>query len=312
MSLEAATFKKSDPIGMAKAAVKIGLGIWQARKAFARLKPWAVIGFGGYPSYPALMAAVSRKDITLIHEQNSVLGRSNRQLVQKVDAVACAFPVLRMAPSEMEGKVQVVGNPVRPDIRALFDQPYPAIDKTIRILVTGGSQGAKILSETVPQALALLPISLRINLAVEQQTRGEQAEAAAKVYKDAGIEAEIAPFFNNMAERLARAHIVIGRAGASTVSELAVAGKPSILIPLKIAADDHQTYNAEVLQAAKAALVIAEDDFTPVRLCADIRDLIEGAAMLPMRAGAAKSVARPDAARLLADLVERTVKRIKD
>jgi UDP-N-acetylglucosamine--N-acetylmuramyl-(pentapeptide) pyrophosphoryl-undecaprenol N-acetylglucosamine transferase len=311
LSLDAATFKKSDPIGMARAAIKIGLGIMQARKAFKRLKPWAVIGFGGYPSYPALMAALGRKDITLIHEQNSVLGRSNRQLVKRVDAVACAFPVLRMAPAEMEGRVQVVGNPVRPDIRALYDAPYPPIDPTIRILVTGGSQGAKILSETVPQALALLPVSLRINLRVEQQTRADQIDMATKIYRDAEIDAEVAPFFTDMAERLGRAHIVIGRAGASTVCELAVAGKPSILIPLKIAADDHQTYNAEVLKAAKAAVVIREDDVTAEKLCSEIRALIEGAALLPMRASAAKSVARPDAARLLADLVERTVKRIK-
>ena len=312
LSLEAATFKKGDPIGMARAAIKIGLGIMQARKAFKRLKPWAVIGFGGYPSYPALMAALGRKDITLIHEQNSVLGRSNRQIVKQVDAVACAFPVLRMAPAEMEGRVQVVGNPVRPDIRALYDEPYPAIDPMIHILVTGGSQGAKILSETVPQALALLPVSLRINLHVEQQTRADQLEMAAKIYRDAEIDAEVAPFFSDMAERLRRAHIVIGRAGASTVCELAVAGKPSILIPLKIAADDHQAYNAEVLKAAKAAVVIREDDVTAEKLCSEIRALIEGAALLPMRAGAAKSVARPDAAKLLADLVERTVKRIKE
>ncbi len=311
LPLEAATFKPGDPIGMARAAIKIGLGVLQARKAFARLKPWAVIGFGGYPSYPALLAALGRKDVTLIHEQNSVLGRSNRQLVGKVDAVACAFPVLRMAPPSLEGKVQVVGNPVRPDIRALYDEPYPPIDKTIRLLITGGSQGAKILSETVPQALAQLPVSIRINLHVEQQTRAEQVEQAKKVYHDAEIDAEIAPFFSDMAARLGRAHIVIGRAGASTCSELAVAGRPSLLIPLKIAADDHQTWNAEVLKDAKAAVVIPEDEVTAERLSEEIRTLIEGAALLPMRAQAAKSVARPDAARLLADLVERTVKKVR-
>lgn len=311
LSLEAATFKNGDPIGMARAAVKIGLGVLQARKAFARLKPWAVIGFGGYPSFPALTAALQRKDITLIHEQNSVLGRSNRKLAAKVDAVACAFPVLRMAPRELEGRVQVVGNPVRPDIRALYDQPYPEVGKTIRILVTGGSQGAKILSETVPQALALLPMSLRITLKVEQQTRAENIEAATKIYKDAEIDAEIAPFFTDMADRLGRAHLVIGRAGASTVCELAVAGKPSLLIPLKIAADDHQTYNAEVLKEAKAAVVLKEDDVTAERLAAEIRELLEASALLPMRAAAARSVARPDAAQQLADLVERTVKAVK-
>jgi UDP-N-acetylglucosamine--N-acetylmuramyl-(pentapeptide) pyrophosphoryl-undecaprenol N-acetylglucosamine transferase len=249
--------------------------------------------------------------VTLIHEQNSVLGRSNRKLAAKVDAVACAFPVLRLAPPELEGKVQVVGNPVRPDIRALFDVPYPPVDGTIRILVTGGSQGAKILSETVPQALALLPISLRINLKVEQQTRPEQLEQARAIYAGAEIDAEVAPFFNDMAERLAHAHIVIGRAGASTVCELAVAGKPSVLIPLKIAMDDHQTYNAEVLKDAKAAIVIREDDVTAEALSAQIREMIEAPELLPIRAAAAKSVARPDAARDLADLVERTVKKVK-
>ena len=311
LSLEAATFKAGDPIGMARAAIKIATGVMQARKAFKRLKPWAVIGFGGYPSFPALTAALGRKDVTLIHEQNSVLGRSNRKLAAKVDAVACAFPVLRLAPTELEGRVQVVGNPVRPDIRALYDQPYPQIDKTIRILITGGSQGAKILSETVPHALALLPMSIRITLEVEQQTRAEQVEMARQIYADAEISAEIAPFFSNMAERLGRAHLVIGRSGASTVCELAVAGKPSILIPLKIAADDHQTYNAEVLREAKAAIVLKEDDVTPERLAAEVRELIEASVMLPMRAGAAKSVARPDAAKDLADLVERTVKSVK-
>ena len=311
LSLEAATFKNGDPIGMARAAIKIGLGVMQARKAFKRLKPWAVIGFGGYPSFPALTAAVMRKDVTLIHEQNSVLGRSNRKLAAKVDAVACAFPVLRMAPTELEGRVQIVGNPVRPDIRALFDVAYPPVDKTLRILVTGGSQGAKILSETVPKALALLPMSLRILLHVEQQARAEQMDAARKVYAEAGIDAEVAPFFNNMAERLGRAHLVIGRSGASTVCELAVAGKPSILIPLKIAADDHQTYNAEVLREANAAVVLREDEVTAERLAAEIRELIEAAQLLPMRSAAAKSVARPDAAKDLADLVERTVKQVK-
>ncbi len=311
LSLEAATFKAGDPIGMARAAYRIAVGTLQARKAFKRLKPWAVIGFGGYPSYPALLAATGRKDVTLIHEQNSVLGRSNRQLVKKVDAVACAFPVLRMAPASLEGRVQVVGNPVRPDIRALYDQPYPATSGALCVLITGGSQGAKILSETVPKALAMLPVSLRIRLSVEQQTRAELIEQAQKIYKDAEIEAEIAPFFGNMAERLGRAHLVIGRSGASTVCELAVAGKPSILIPLKIAADDHQTWNAEVLKEAKAAVVIREEEFTAERLAEELRTLLDALALLPVRAAAAKSVAKPEAARLLADLVERTVQKVR-
>lgn len=308
LSLEAATFKSNDPIGMVRAGFKIAQGVLQARKAFDRLKPWAVIGFGGYPSYPALVAALWRKDVTIIHEQNSVLGRSNRQLAKSVDGVACAFNVLRMAPPQLEGKVQVVGNPVRPDIRALYDQDYQIPTKIINILVTGGSQGAKILSETVPKALALLPISLRIMLKVVQQARKEQLSSAQKIYKDADIEALVSPFFDDMATQLGAAHLVIARAGASTVCELAVAGKPSLLIPLKIAADDHQTYNAEVLREVKACVVMKEDDVSVQALSDEIRILLEAPQILAMRAEAAKSVARPDAAKLLADMVERTIK----
>lgn len=308
LSLDAATFKKGDIFGMIKAGLKILSGTLTAHKAFERLKPWAVIGFGGYPSVPALMTAIWRKDVTLIHEQNSVLGRSNRNLVEKVDAVACAFPVLRLAPMSLENKVHVVGNPVRPDIQALFDAPYPEIDKRINLLITGGSQGAKLLSEAVPKALAALPMSIRMLLHVEQQARPEQVALAQKIYSDAEISAEVAPFFTDMAERLRRAHLVIGRAGASTVCELAVAGKPALLIPLKIAADDHQTFNADVLKDAKSAIVLREDEATVTRLTEEIRTLLDAQQLLPLRAKAAKTVAKPDAAKHLADLVERTVK----
>lgn len=309
LSLEAATFRRGDLIGMVRAGLKIAQGVWQARRAFKRLKPRAVIGFGGYPSYPALLAATSRKDVTLLHEQNAVLGRSNRQLCTKVDVVASAFPVLRLAPEAIDGKVHVTGNPVRPAIRVLYDQPFPAVEHELRVLVTGGSQGAKLLSETVPQALALLPEALRARLRVEQQTRSEQLEQARDTYRDAGIEAEVAPFFTDMAERLGRAHLVIGRAGASTCCELAVAGRPAILIPLRIAADDHQTHNAEVLRAAGAAEVIQEKDLTPEALAAIAGALLQDPEGLRARAGAARSVARPDAAAALADLVERAAEK---
>lgn len=307
LSLDAATFKKGDVFGMIGSSIKIARGFLTAKSAFDRLKPWAVIGFGGYPSVPALMAGIFRKDATLIHEQNAVLGRSNRSLASKVDCVASAFSILRLAPFDLEGQVRVVGNPVRPEIKDLFDQPYPPTSGTLNLLITGGSQGAKILSENVPKALASLPMSWRIRLKVEQQARLEQQDAAKKIYEEAEIDAEVAPFFTNMAERLGRAHLVIGRAGASTISELAVAGRPSILIPLKIAADDHQTFNAEVLKEAKASVVIREDDATVERLGEEIRTILEGEALLPFRAKAAKTVAKPDAAARLADLVQEVV-----
>lgn len=306
IALEAATFKPGDLLGMVRANMRIQAGAAQARKAFVRLDPAIVVGFGGYPSLPALMAARSQRRPTLIHEQNAVLGRVNRYMAPKVDAVACAFPTLLKAPRRI--KAEVVGNPVRPDIRAVHDKPYPAVGGTIRVLVTGGSQGARLLSEFTPAAIINLPEDLRLRVRVEQQTRMENLDLARTAYTEAGVEAEVAPFFRNMASRLEKAHLVIGRAGASTVCELAVSGKPSILIPLKIAADDHQTYNAKLLTDAGAAEVIREDKFTPEALGELIRTMLSDPDGLRRRSDAAKSVAAPDAAERLADLVERTAR----
>lgn len=306
IALEAATFKPGDVVGMLRANMRIQAGAAQARKAFARLDPAIVVGFGGYPSLPALMAARSQRRSTLIHEQNSVLGRVNRYMAPKVDAVACAFPTLLKAPRRV--KAEVVGNPVRPDIQALYDRPYPATDRTLHVLVTGGSQGARLLSEFTPAAIINLPEDLRLRVRVEQQTRMENLDLARTAYAEAGVEAEVAPFFRNMAGRLEKAHLVIGRAGASTVCELAVAGKPSILVPLKIAADDHQTSNAKLLTDAGAAEVIREDRFTSDTLGEVVRGLLSDPDGLRRRAEAARSVAAPDAADRLADLVERTAR----
>lgn len=306
IALEAATFKPGDLIGMLRANLRIQAGAAQARKAFARLNPAVVVGFGGYPSLPALMAARSQKRPTVIHEQNSVLGRVNRYMAPKVDAVACAFPTLLKAPRRV--KAEVVGNPVRPDIRALHDREYPATDRTLRILVTGGSQGARLLSDFTPAAIINLPDDLKYRVRVEQQTRMESLDLARTAYAEAGVEAEVAPFFRNMASRLEKAHLVIGRAGASTVCELAVAGKPSVLIPLKIAADDHQTHNAKLLSDAGAAEVIREEAFTAELLGETLQRLLTDLNGLRRRSEAARSVAAPDAAERLADLVERTAR----
>ena len=307
IALNASTFKAGDVIGMVRSTVKINSGASQAKAAFRRLDPAIVVGFGGYPSLPSLIAARALKRPTLVHEQNAVLGRVNRYMAPKADAVACAFPTLKRASRKLNA--EVVGNPVRPDIRALYDKPYPSLDGGIRVLVTGGSQGARLLSEFVPAAIINLPEDLRLRVRVEQQTRMESLDIARAAYTDAGVEAEVAPFFRNMAARLAQAHLVIGRAGASTVCELAVSGRPSVLVPLKIAADDHQTQNAKLLEDAGAATVISEDRFTPELL----RDVLEGLLSdhdeLRRRAAAARSVATPDAAERLADLVERTAQR---
>jgi UDP-N-acetylglucosamine--N-acetylmuramyl-(pentapeptide) pyrophosphoryl-undecaprenol N-acetylglucosamine transferase len=202
----------------------------------------------------------------------------------------------------------VVCNPVRPDIRALAEVSYepPTADGPIRLLITGGSQGARLLSEMVPEAILRLPEDLRARITVQQQTRKESMDIARRIYADALVKAEVAPFFRDMAGRLRDAHLVIGRAGASTVCELAVAGKPSLLVPLKIAADDHQTFNAQLLADADAAAVAAEDELTVDDLSGALKALLNDPAWLANMAKGARSVARPDAADKLADLVERT------
>jgi UDP-N-acetylglucosamine--N-acetylmuramyl-(pentapeptide) pyrophosphoryl-undecaprenol N-acetylglucosamine transferase len=307
LALDAAT--GSGPIGLLKAGVAILKGVGQAQSAFARIGADVVVGFGGYPSAPALVAAVATRRPTLIHEQNAVLGRTNRMLAPAVGTVASAFPTLGRAPAKVKARAKLVGNPVRPDIRALFDRAYvaPAGDGPIHVLVTGGSQGARILSETAPRALAALPEAIRKRLKVQQQSRPETLESARQIYLEAGIAAEVAPFFRDMADRLSRAHLVIGRAGASTCSELAVAALPSVLIPLKIAMDDHQTLNARALSNAGAARVIAEDDVTVDSLTAALSDILSDPTKLAAMSAAARSVAIPDAAARLADLVEAAI-----
>ncbi|HWE47360.1 MAG TPA: undecaprenyldiphospho-muramoylpentapeptide beta-N-acetylglucosaminyltransferase [Caulobacteraceae bacterium] len=304
LALNAATFKTTDPIGAVRGGLKIAQGVMQARKAFRRLNPAAVVGFGGYPSLPALLAAISQKRPTIIHEQNAVLGRVNRALAKRVSAVACAFPTLAKSPAGL--KVEVVGNPVRPDIRALYDHVYQAPTDRIRLLVTGGSQGARLLSETVPQAVARLAQPIRAKLYVQQQTRPETLDTARQVYAEAGVEAEVAPFFRDMAGRLRTAHLMVGRAGASTVCELAVAGLPSVLVPLKIAMDDHQRFNAKLLTDAGAADVVLEDDLDADGLATLLQGLLEKPETLAGMAKAAHAAAAPDAAKALADLVEKT------
>lgn len=306
LALNAATAKASDPLGMARAAAAIARGVTEARAAYRRLDPAVVVGFGGYPSLPALLAAISQKRPSVIHEQNAVLGRANRVLAPRVDVVACAFPTLERAPAQVRETAVVVGNPVRPEIAALRLRPYQPPKRTIRLLVTGGSQGARLLSETVPAALATLPEALRLRLKVVQQARAESLESAQAAYADALIAAEVAPFFRDIATRLGEAHLVIGRAGASTCSELAVAGRPSVLAPLKIAADDHQRLNARLLADVGAAEVILEDELTVDRLAGTLRRLLEDPGGLAARAAAAREVGTPDAAARLADLVERT------
>lgn len=304
LALDAAT--GSGPVGMAKAGLAILKGVGQARAALNRLDAAVVVGFGGYPSAPALLAALSQKRPTLVHEQNAVLGRTNRWLAPYVGAIASSFPNLQKVPEAVQGRVTLIGNPVRPDIRALYDRPFaaPVDGGPIHVLVTGGSQGARILSETAPRALAALPDAIRSRLKVQQQSRPETLESARQIYLEAGIDAEVAPFFRDMAARLSAAHLVIGRAGASTCSELAVAAVPSLLIPLKIAMDDHQRFNAASLAEAGGAEVMLEDAVTVEAMTTALDAVLSDPARLSTMSAGARAAALPDATARLADMVE--------
>ncbi len=308
VTLPAATLRRGDPLGAPRAALTILRGVLEGRAALAQVDPAVVVGFGGYPSLPALIAAITQGRRTLIHEQNAVSGRANRFLAPHVSAIACAFPTLRKASARSQARAVVVGNPVRPEIRALADLPYAPPEDQIRLLVTGGSQGARLLSELIPAALAALPEPLRMRLHVEQQTRPESLASARRTYDDAVIDAELAPFFRDMAGRLARAHLVIGRAGASTVSELAVAGRPSILIPLGVSLDDDQGQNARMLAEGGGAEVACEAQLTQPMMTQALATLLSAPARLARMAAAARKLARPDAAERLADLVEQTAR----
>lgn len=308
ISLAAATAKAGDPIGMVRAGLTVLRGTMQARRIFKQHDPAVVVGFGGYPSLPALLAALGQKRPTVIHEQNAVFGRVNRFLADRVTEVACAFPTLEKAKPATRARAHVLGSPVRPEIQALANEGYepPQPGGPIRLLVTGGSQGARLLSELIPEAVLRLPEDIRGRLEIQQQTRKESMDNARRIYADAMVKAEVAPFFRDMAGRLKAAHLVVGRAGASTVCELAVAGRPSLLVPLKIAADDHQTFNAKLLADADAAAVCPEDELTVDSMAGALNALLKDPAWLVNMAAGARSVAMPDAAERLADLVERT------
>lgn len=303
----AATLNWSNPVSVFGAAVKIASGMRAARARLAALDPAVVAGFGGYPSLPALSAAFAQKRPILIHEQNAVLGRVNRHYARHAKIIACAFDRLDRLPPECAGAKVVVGNPVRAQIRAVREEPFPvpAAGARLPILVIGGSQGARIFGDVIPPAIARLPHELRGRLHLTQQVRAEQVFDVKAFYLEHGVAADVSPFFNDMAARLSACCLMIGRAGASTVTELAVAGRPSILVPLKIAADDHQTANAEALTAVGAADVITEDDFTPDRLATVLRERLSDPHGLSVRAVAARAVGKPDAADRLADLAEK-------
>ena len=295
------------PAGWLRAIRAILTGRAMALRLYETFRPSAVIGFGGYPALPALLAARRDRIPTAIHEQNAVLGRVNRLMASKVDAVATAYPRVERLPGAARDKVEFVGNPVRDEVVALREQPFPPLgeDGIFRLLVTGGSQGASILSDVVPDALGLLPEHFRRRLQVTQQCRAEDIDQVRARYAAIGIPADLATYLPDLPNRLAWAHLVIGRAGASTIAELTAAGRPAILVPLPSATDDHQTANAKEMARAGGARMIPQDRFTAVELAKQMQKLALDPDALANAAGRAKAIGKPDAARSLADLVER-------
>lgn len=275
------------------------------------MKPAAVVGFGGYPSVPPLAAAQLRGVPTIVHEQNGVMGRANRLLAPRATVIATGFPRLDKASDKIRAKAVHVGNPVRPAVIAAADVPYdaPARDGAFRILVFGGSQGARVMAEVVPHAVAKLDPALRSRIEVVQQARGEDLAAVTDLYASAGVTAECAPFFNDLPQRMARAHLVIGRSGASSVAELAIIGRPSILVPLPHSLDQDQLTNANALAEIGGAEVVIQERFTPDNLAERLTTLVSAPEGLAAQAEAARKLAAPDAAARLADLVLKTAAR---
>jgi UDP-N-acetylglucosamine--N-acetylmuramyl-(pentapeptide) pyrophosphoryl-undecaprenol N-acetylglucosamine transferase len=292
----------------AAAVAGLALGVAQARALLARLDPLAIVGFGGYPSIPPVLGSrfLRHRPAVLLHEQNAVLGRTNRRFARYATHLALSFPATRGVP---EGIARTVtGNPVRPQIKALSGQGYTGSQNHIRLLVLGGSLGARVFSDVIPAALAMLPETLRTRLVVTQQCRGEDLERVRHSYAQSRIPAVLESFFPDVAELLAKAHLVVSRAGASSVAELAVAGRPAILVPLPGAIDDHQAANAEGLQQQGGAIMLRQDVATPASLASTIETLLAEPNTLVQMAGQAATLGRPDAAVALADLTEQHIR----
>lgn len=297
-------------IGKMRSVIEMGVGVLQARRRLGKLRPAAVVGFGGYPSVPALYAAAQMNIPIILHEQNAVLGRANRILMAKARCIATSFPQVMGLKAGAHARLVYTGNPVRPAFMALRATPYAALteDGPMKILVMGGSLGARVFSSVVPQALAQLPERLRRRIVIAQQCRKEDVEAARSAFAAAGVDVELSPFFHDVPERMADAHLVICRAGGSTVAELTVIGRPSILVPYPHGHANEQTANAEAVAEAGGAWLIPEQAFTPESLAVRLESLMALPSTLTKTAAAARAWGKVTAADALADCVAEIVK----
>jgi len=293
--------------GKLRALARLAFGLLQARALLRRLKPDAAVGFGGYASAPTMLAAAFAGVPTLIHEQNAVLGRANRLLARRMTLIATSFARVNGLRLADEARTVTTGNPVRSAIADIGRRPYPElVEKTgvVSVLVFGGSQGARVLSDIVPAAVARLCSATRKRLSITQQCRAEDLDRVRDAYRKAGVAATVAPFLNDMPERLSAAHLVISRAGASTVAELTAAGRPALLVPYPFAADDHQRANARAIDEAGGGWLMPEPGFTAEALSARLESLLGKPSVLGEAASRARQAGRPDAAEALADLTE--------
>ncbi len=307
--ISSATLRGRNPVAVSRTAALLGIGMLQAFALVGRLKPAAVIGFGGYPTIPPVLAACWRGVPSLIHDANAVIGRANRLLAPRVSAIATTFPDVFHNDPGLAGKATLTGNPVRPAVIAAAATPYTTEPGRLRLLVFGGSQGARIMADIVPPAIGQLDAGLRGHLAIVQQVREEDLSRVREAYANLCVAAEVAPFFSDLPARMAAADLVVARSGASTVAELAAIGRPAILVPLPHALDQDQFANAGILERAGGARRIAQDAFTPRRLAEEIAGLAAAPARLQAMAAAARSVGRLDAAERLADLVLKVASR---
>ena len=295
------------PIAWMKAAMSVLAGRREAKQLYRQFQPDVVVGFGGYPAFPALLAASAMGIPTVLHEQNAVLGRVNRLLAGDAEAIATAYEEVDRLKPKHKAKAVLVGNPVREEVTRLGEAPLPPFDEfaPLKVLITGGSQGATVLGEIVPEGLGALGPAIRHRLQIVQQCRPDDIEQVRARYSELGIPAELMTYITDMPDKIAEAHLVIARAGASTIAELTAAGRPAILVPLPSATNDHQTANAREMAKAGGARMIPQGEFTPDTLARQIEALAEDPQALANAAARALSVGRPHATRDLADLVER-------
>jgi UDP-N-acetylglucosamine--N-acetylmuramyl-(pentapeptide) pyrophosphoryl-undecaprenol N-acetylglucosamine transferase len=308
--VRSATFRGRDPLSLVKTVTALGLGTLQAWRLIRRIRPDAVVGFGGYPTFPPMIAAQLTGVPTILHEQNAVMGRANRALAKRVTRIALSFPGTRMMGADGARAIHT-GNPVRDMVISAARVPYdvPSLDGEFRLLVFGGSQGARFFSESVPPAIERLDPALRARLTIVQQARAEDAQAVQAAYARMGVAAEVAPFFVDLPARIAAAHLVVCRSGASSVGELAVIGRPSILVPLPGALDQDQAANAAVLEAAGGGWPICQSELTPERLAEELEKAMTDPEQLAQAADAARAAGKADAVARLADLVEEVARR---